>query len=46
MRQVCDVPIVFMGYVNNVLGYGEERLAQMAEKKAAKQQLVGSSPGQ
>ena len=28
VRQVCDVPIVLMGYLNNVLAHGEEQFAK------------------
>ena len=28
VRAVCDVPIVLMGYLNNVLAHGEERVAK------------------
>ncbi len=30
VRRVCEVPLVLMGYLNNVLAYGEERLAKDA----------------
>ena len=35
VRAVCDVPLVLMGYLNNVLAYGDERLAKDAGSAGA-----------
>jgi tryptophan synthase alpha chain len=44
VRAVCDVPLVLMGYLNNVLAYGEERLALDAAAAGADGLIVSDVP--
>jgi len=44
VRGVCDVPLVLMGYLNNVLAYGEERLAKDAGAAGADGLIVSDVP--
>lgn len=44
VRPVCDVPIVLMGYLNNVLAHGAERLAKDAGAAGADGLIVSDVP--
>jgi tryptophan synthase alpha chain len=44
LRGVSQVPIVLMGYLNNVLAYGEERLAKDAAAAGADGLIVADTP--
>ncbi len=44
LRSRTDVPIVLMGYLNNVLAYGEERLAQDAASSGVDGLIVTDAP--
>jgi len=44
VRKQTDVPIVLMGYLNNVLAYGEEKLVQDAAAVGADGLIVNDSP--
>jgi tryptophan synthase alpha chain len=44
VRPVCDVPLVLMGYLNNVLAHGEERLAKDAGAAGADGLIVADVP--
>jgi len=44
VRPVCDAPIVLMGYLNNVLAHGEERLAKDAAAAGADGLIVADVP--
>ncbi len=44
VRAVSDVPLVLMGYLNNVLAYGEERLARDAAASGADGLIVSDVP--
>jgi len=44
VRAVCDVPLVLMGYLNNVLAYGEERLAKDAGAAGADGLIMADVP--
>jgi len=44
VRTVCDVPLVLMGYLNNVLAFGEERLAKEAAAAGADGLIVSDVP--
>ena len=44
VRAVCEVPLVLMGYLNNVLAYGEERLAKDAGAAGADGLIVSDVP--
>ncbi len=44
VRAVCDVPLVLMGYLNNVLAYGDERLAKDAGSAGADGLIVSDVP--
>jgi tryptophan synthase alpha chain len=44
VRPTCDVPLVLMGYLNNVLAHGEERLAKDAAAAGADGLIVSDAP--
>jgi tryptophan synthase alpha chain len=44
LRAHCDVPLVLMGYLNNVLAHGEERLAKEAAAAGADGLIVADTP--
>ncbi|HKC49165.1 MAG TPA: tryptophan synthase subunit alpha, partial [Myxococcota bacterium] len=44
VRAVCDVPVVLMGYLNNVLAHGEERTAKDAAAAGADGLIVADTP--
>ncbi|HTO55777.1 MAG TPA: tryptophan synthase subunit alpha [Myxococcota bacterium] len=44
VRGVTDVPLVLMGYLNNVLAHGEERLAKDAAAAGADGLIVADTP--
>ena len=44
LRSRTDVPIVLMGYVNNVLAYGEERLAKDAASSGVDGLIITDAP--
>jgi tryptophan synthase alpha chain len=44
LRPQCDVPLVLMGYLNNVLAHGEERLAKEAASAGADGLIVADTP--
>jgi len=44
VRRVCDVPLVLMGYLNNVLAHGEEQLAKDAGAAGADGLIVADVP--
>jgi len=44
LRPQCDVPIVLMGYLNNVLAHGPERLAKEAAASGADGLIVADTP--
>src|SRR5262249_30040152 len=44
LRAVTEVPIVLMGYLNNVLAHGEERLAKDAAAAGADGLILADTP--
>ena len=44
VRAISDVPLVLMGYLNNVLAHGEERLARDAASSGADGLIVSDVP--
>ncbi len=44
VRAVCDVPLVLMGYLNNVLAHGEERTAKDAAAAGADGLILADTP--
>ncbi|MFI5316234.1 MAG: tryptophan synthase subunit alpha [Myxococcota bacterium] len=44
VRAVCDVPLVLMGYLNNVLAHGEERVAKDAAAAGADGLILPDTP--
>ena len=44
VRAVCDVPLVLMGYLNNVLAHGEERMAKDAAAAGADGLILADAP--
>jgi len=44
LRSSCEVPLVLMGYLNNVLAYGEEALVQAAAAAGVDGLIVADAP--